>query len=209
VEAQADQFGARCISLTHAAAPARVAGDRERLAQVLDNLLSNALRYTDPGGRVVVSLQVCDGEAAIDVADSGIGIAPEHLARVFDRFWRAPGARARVADGSGVGLALVSELVRAHGGAVEVSSRPGHGASFRVRLPLAEGVAGTAPSAGPRAPESGDGDVGRSCGGVGSARPLKPRIGLVEAMLRGRETLLDLPELSPVDADPAGGSAGR
>jgi two-component system OmpR family sensor kinase len=66
-----------------------------------------------------------------------MGIAPEHLGRIFDRFWRAPGAHERAAEGSGVGLALVSELVRAHGGRVEVSSRPGHGSCFTVLLPLA------------------------------------------------------------------------
>jgi two-component system, OmpR family, sensor histidine kinase BaeS len=144
VAAHADQFRARSIALTHATVPARVVGDPERLAQVLDNLLSNALRYTDPGGRVVVRLDARGGDAAIVVADSGIGIAPEYLARVFDRFWRAPGSRARAAEGSGVGLAVVSELVRAHGGTVDVSSRPGDGTSFRVRLPLADAPADAA-----------------------------------------------------------------
>jgi two-component system sensor histidine kinase BaeS len=155
VAAQAEQFRARSISVTHAVAPARVIGDPERLGQVLDNLLSNALRYTDPGGRVVVSLDAHDGDATIAVADSGIGIAPEYLARVFDRFWRAPGARARAAEGSGVGLALVSELIRAHGGAVEVSSRPGDGSSFWVRLPLADEPADRAAPQAELAPGTG------------------------------------------------------
>jgi two-component system, OmpR family, sensor histidine kinase BaeS len=148
VAAHAEQFRARSISLTYTVAAARVVGDPERLGQVLDNLLSNALRYTDPGGRVAVTLDAPGGEATIAVADSGIGIAPQYLPRVFDRFWRAPGARARAAEGSGVGLALVSELVRAHGGTVEVSSRPGAGTTFHVRLPLADESADAAVAPG-------------------------------------------------------------
>jgi two-component system sensor histidine kinase BaeS len=209
VAAQAEQFCARSISLTHAVAPVRVVGDPERLAQVLDNLLSNALRYTDPGGRVVVSLSARDGEAMIDVADSGIGIAPEYLARVFDRFWRAPGARARAADGSGVGLALVSELVRAHGGAVEVSSRPGHGTSFWVRLPLAVGPTGAAPAASELARGSAGREPRRRRVGPGSRSPAKPHGALVAALSRGRDAVLDLPDVASVDADPAVGAAGH
>jgi len=128
---------------------APVEGDPERLAQVLDNLFSNAVRYTDPGGRLTVRCGVRRGEAVLEVEDSGIGIAPEHQARVFDRFWRAPGARERTADGSGVGLAVVSELVRAHGGRVELASRPGRGSTFSVLLPLRTGAAAqVAPAAG-------------------------------------------------------------
>ncbi len=132
----AERCRARGITLTHRIATARVDADPERLAQVLDNLLSNALRYTDAGGRVAVGLSVRDGAAIIEVADTGIGIAPEHLPRVFDRFWRAPQARGRVADGSGIGLALVTDLVGAHGGRVEADSEPGRGSRFRVVLPL-------------------------------------------------------------------------
>jgi signal transduction histidine kinase len=209
VAGHTEPFRARSISLTHALAPARVAGDPERLAQVLDNLLSNALRYTDPGGRVVVSLVVRDGEAVLDVADSGVGIAREHLARVFDRFWRAPGARVRAAEGSGVGLALVSELVRAHGGAVEVSSRPGQGTSFWVRLPLADGPTGAAPSTSELAPGSAGREPLRSRGGAGSRSPAKPHGALVEAISGGRDAALDLSDVASVDADPAVGAAAH
>jgi anti-sigma regulatory factor (Ser/Thr protein kinase) len=205
----AEQFRARSISLTHAVAPVRVAGDPERLAQVLDNLLSNALRYTDPGGRVLVSLSARDGEATIDVADSGIGIAPEYLGRVFDRFWRAPGARARAAEGSGVGLALVSELVRAHGGTVEVSSRPGNGTSFQVRLPLVEGAGGAAPPQGEPAPATAARAPRRPRVAPGVRNAAKPRGALVEALSRGRDAMLDLPDVPRVDADPGVGAAGH
>ena len=191
VAGHTEPFRARSISLTHALAPARVAGDPERLAQVLDNLLSNALRYTDPGGRVVVSLVVRDGEAVIDVADSGVGIAREYLARVFDRFWRAPGARARAAEGSGVGLALVSELVRAHGGAVEVSSRPGQGTSFWVPASPRRRTHRAAPSTSELAPGSAGREPLRSRGGAGSRSPAKPHGALVDAISRGRDAALD------------------
>jgi two-component system, OmpR family, sensor histidine kinase BaeS len=131
----ADRCSALAIELTHRVAPGRVVGDPERLAQVVDNLLSNALRYTDPGGTVAVKLDIRGAECVIEVADSGIGIAPDQLERIFDRFWRSPEARARTADGSGVGLALLSELVRVHDGRVLVESEPGRGSTFSVFLP--------------------------------------------------------------------------
>jgi len=136
VAGYADRCRALSIELSHDVAPARVVGDPERLAQVVDNLLSNALRYTDAGGQVEVSLAVRDGEAVVEVADSGIGIEPGQLERIFDRFWRSPEARARTADGSGVGLALVSDLVRVHDGRVAVASEPGRGTRLSVALPL-------------------------------------------------------------------------
>ena len=183
VSAHAEQFRARSIALTHTVAPARVVGDPERLGQAVDNLLSNALRYTDPGGRVTVTLDARGSEATITVADTGVGIAPEYLGRVFDRFWRAPGARARAAEGSGVGLAVVSELIRGHGGTVEVSSRPGDGTSFQVRLPLADEPAGVAPAT--------------------------PRDILVDAISRGRDAVIDVPGVPRGDVGPATGAAGR
>jgi two-component system sensor histidine kinase BaeS len=137
VAAHADAFAARRIALRSHLRPACVEGDGERLVQIVDNLLSNALRYTDPGGRVDVRLRELDGHVQLEVADTGIGIAPEHLGRVFDRFWRDPAARERVAEGSGVGLALVRDLVLAHDGRVEVESRRGEGTAFRVVLPAA------------------------------------------------------------------------
>lgn len=135
VERHEDSFRARSIALSAAVAPVSVPGDAGRLGQVLDNLLSNAARYTNPGGTVHVRLVRRGDRAAIEVADSGIGIAPEHLARVFDRFFRARAAAERVPEGSGVGLAIVSEIVAAHGGRIDVDSRPGEGSTFTVLLP--------------------------------------------------------------------------
>jgi two-component system sensor histidine kinase BaeS len=137
VAAHAHRFAAASLELAHAVDPACVDGDPERLGQVLDNLLSNALRYTDSGGRVIVCVRQTEHEAVVEVADSGIGIAQEHLARVFDRFWRVPDARWRAVEGSGVGLAVVRDLVLAHHGRVEVFSRLARGSRFVVRLPLA------------------------------------------------------------------------
>jgi signal transduction histidine kinase len=134
----ADRCAARSVAIRERVSRVRVEGDPERLAQVVDNLLSNALRYTDPGGQIVVTLEARGADAAIAVSDTGIGIAPEYVARIFDRFWRVPEARARTAGGSGVGLAVVADLVRAHEGRVEVASRPGRGSVFSVLIPLSE-----------------------------------------------------------------------
>ncbi|MEA2384780.1 MAG: two-component system, OmpR family, sensor histidine kinase BaeS [Solirubrobacteraceae bacterium] len=142
----ADRCTACSVAVREHVSRARVEGDPERLAQVVDNLLSNALRYTGEGGRITVTLAARGDDAVIAVSDTGIGIAPEHLERIFDRFWRAPEARAVAAGGSGVGLALVAELVRAHDGCVDVASRPGRGTTFSVRLPLSEHPLAAAPA---------------------------------------------------------------
>jgi signal transduction histidine kinase len=143
----------RGIALRTAIEPVTVEGDPVRLGQVVDNLISNALRYTDEGGRVALSVVVHGAEAVIEVSDTGIGIAPAHLRSVFDRFWRAPGASDRAPSGSGVGLAVVSEIVMAHGGRVEVASREGRGSTFSVLLPLAAPQPLGAPADVPAAPE--------------------------------------------------------
>ncbi len=112
--------------------PARIPGDELRLGQVVRNLLSNALKFTPPDGRVEVTL-VAGDEVELTVADSGRGIPAEDLPHVFERFWR--GTNGRATAGSGVGLAVVEQLVRAHGGHVTAASEPGHGARFTVTLP--------------------------------------------------------------------------
>ena len=105
------------------------------------NLLSNALRYTDAGGSVRVVVRGGDAEALLEVADTGIGIAPGDLPRVFTRFWRGEKSRSRDTGGAGIGLSIVKELVQAHGGAVSVESTLGEGSVFRVTLPLSDGAA--------------------------------------------------------------------
>ena len=116
----------------------RCIGDRDRLAQVLDNLLSNALKFTPPGGRVVVRL----GQARRDrrgsrSPDSGVGIFAEDLPHLFDRFYRSRSATSRSVPGLGLGLTIVRTIVEGHGGSVSVRSEAGCGATFTVLLPAA------------------------------------------------------------------------
>lgn len=110
-------------------------GDRTRLGQVLDNLLSNALAYTPAGGTVVVSGCHSDGDIRIEVADSGIGIPREECALLFERFYRGRGG-AEAAGGTGLGLAISKAIVDGHGGTISVDSREGEGATFCVRVPV-------------------------------------------------------------------------
>jgi signal transduction histidine kinase len=136
------------ISLTREGAadgPHMVDGDADALLSVIGNLLSNALRYTPAGGKVIVRQRV-DGEWVVtEVRDTGIGMTPEVRAQIFDRLYRAPEARAMAKQGLGVGLALTRRLVLAHGGTIQVDSAHGKGSTFRVLLPRvassADGVA--------------------------------------------------------------------
>jgi two-component system sensor histidine kinase BaeS len=110
--------------------------DRERVAEVLANLLANALRHTPTGGSVSVTTHASDGFVDIAVTDTGEGIALEHLDRVFERFYRVDPARSRASGGTGIGLAIVRAIIEAHGGAVLASSQGiGHGTTFTARLP--------------------------------------------------------------------------
>ena len=127
-------------SIDHGAGPVR--GDLARMQQVMSNLISNAIKFTEPGGAVTVTLRI-DGEGseravAIDVADTGAGIAPEFLPYVFDRFRQADSSSARRHGGLGLGLAIARQLVELQGGAISVASRgEGQGATFTLHLPLA------------------------------------------------------------------------
>jgi len=114
-----------------------VEGDAGRLAQVLRNLLSNALRHTPRGGRVSVQVDRAGEWARMRVADTGSGIAPEDLPHVFDRFYRGDRSRSRAGGGAGLGLAIARQLVTAHGGHIEVSSPSGAGTTFTITLPAA------------------------------------------------------------------------
>ena len=110
-----------------------VAGDRDRLRQVLANLIDNAVKYTPPGGRVTVSARADGPDVRIEVSDTGIGIAAHDLPRIWERLYR--GDQSRAERGLGLGLSLVRAIVRAHGGTVDVATEPGHGSTFTVRLP--------------------------------------------------------------------------
>lgn len=118
-----------------------VSGDAEALRQVFDNLLDNAVQYTPRDGRVQVRLAAQGDSCVVEVRDTGIGIAPEDLPRIFDRFVRVDASRSRHTGGAGLGLSIVRAVVERHGGTVSVESQPGAGSTFRVRLPAA--AAGT------------------------------------------------------------------
>ena len=117
--------------------PVVVSVDRSRVRQLALNLIENAVKYTPSGGQVSVELGGKDGRAVFTVADTGIGIAPGDLPHVFDRFWRADSARTRTSEraGTGLGLAICKWIAEAHGGTIDVQSRPGRGTTFTVGLP--------------------------------------------------------------------------
>ena len=117
-----------------------VLGDRERLDLVFHHLIDNAIKFSPNGGDVHIRAWADEEWVYISVKDEGIGIAPEHLDRIFERFYQIDGSTTRRFGGMGVGLALVWEIVEAHGGTVEVESEPGKGSNFTVRLPQAKEV---------------------------------------------------------------------
>ncbi len=121
------------------AADVDLAGAEGELASAMGNLLSNAVRYTPDGGRIDVrwSLREGDGCAVFEVADTGIGIAREHLSRLTERFYRVDGSRSRDTGGTGLGLAIVKHVVQRHGGELQVESEPGRGSRFRLVFPAA------------------------------------------------------------------------
>lgn len=137
LRSQADDAGVR-LEVAPAATPLAVQVDRDRVAQVVTNLVGNALRATPPGGQVTISCRREGDWGLIEVADTGEGLAAEDLDRVFERFYRVPGRRQAAHDtGSGIGLTIARGIVRAHGGElVARSDGSGRGASFIARVPL-------------------------------------------------------------------------
>src|SRR5919197_1545611 len=128
--------GAREIALEAPSAPVPVAIDPARFAQLLDNLLGNAVKYSPPGAPIDVRIASDDHNARVSVVDRGVGIAPEHLERIFERFYRAPGPGGQV-TGQGLGLSICKEIVTAHGGDIHAESAgPSHGSTFTFSLPL-------------------------------------------------------------------------
>jgi two-component system, OmpR family, phosphate regulon sensor histidine kinase PhoR len=137
------------VKTSGASAPLLVPGDRDELIRVFENLVENALKYAASGKRVDIALSVGEGsdgkrEARIAVRDRGPGIAPEHLPRLTERFYRVDVSESRAQGGTGLGLALVKHILNRHGGRLTIESSPGQGATFTVHLP----VAGAAPTGG-------------------------------------------------------------
>jgi two-component system OmpR family sensor kinase len=125
----------RPIDIEHGDQPVVVPGDDARLHQVVANLLTNARVHTPPETPVTVQVAIAGDDAVIEVSDNGPGLTDDEKSHVFERFFRADPSRSRRLGGAGLGLAIVSAVVTAHGGQVDVRSEPGHGAAFIVRLP--------------------------------------------------------------------------
>jgi two-component system phosphate regulon sensor histidine kinase PhoR len=129
-----------------------IVADEEAVRQILDNLIDNAVKYTPEGGWVRITCATTPQLVSIEVADSGIGIPRDDLARVFERFYRVDKARSRELGGTGLGLSIVKHLVQSIGGTVSVASRVGEGAQFTVQLPRER--AGMATQAAPSSASS-------------------------------------------------------
>jgi heavy metal sensor kinase len=118
--------------------PAVVQGDRARLRQLFRALITNAVQYTDPEGKIYITCEVKEGNVHVDVEDTGIGIPPESLDKIFQRFFRVEEARSRVRGGSGLGLSVAKWIAEAHNGTISVVSMPRKGSRFTVRLPISQ-----------------------------------------------------------------------
>ena len=115
--------------------PITISAVSEDVDRVLNNLVSNAVKYTPSGGRVSVHLHYVKDEACLEVCDTGIGIPQEAMSHLFEEFYRAPNAKAQEKDGTGLGLAIAKDLVVRYGGRIAVQSKPGEGTTFMVTWP--------------------------------------------------------------------------
>jgi len=116
--------------------PPKVAWDEDRINEVLGNLISNAFKFTERGGKVALSVASRDSRVDVTVSDTGAGISPEQLPHIFDKFFQADNQAQAATKGTGLGLAIAKEIVEAHGGAITVESRVGEGTTFVVTLPV-------------------------------------------------------------------------
>jgi two-component system phosphate regulon sensor histidine kinase PhoR len=137
VVAEARALSAGRHDIGCAVEPLRVRGSRDELRSAFGNLVSNAIRYTPSGGRITLAWRAADDGAVFEVADTGIGIAPEHLPRLTERFYRVDRSRSRETGGTGLGLAIVKHVLMRHQGRLLIASEAGRGSSFRAWLPAA------------------------------------------------------------------------
>jgi signal transduction histidine kinase len=137
VESSAALARAREVSLVAELEPVPpVSGDKERLSQLVGNLISNALKFTPAGGSVIARTFLDDDRAVLEIADTGIGIPPGEQSRLFQRFFRSSTATEQAIPGTGLGLVISRAIAEAHGGTIDVTSLPGEGTTFRVEIPL-------------------------------------------------------------------------
>jgi signal transduction histidine kinase len=115
--------------------PITITATNEDVDRILNNLVSNAVKYTPSGGRVSVQLHCVQDEACLEVSDTGIGIPPESMPHLFEEFYRAPNAKAQEKEGTGLGLAIIKDLVARYGGRIAVQSKVGKGTKFSVTWP--------------------------------------------------------------------------
>jgi signal transduction histidine kinase len=136
VDSHQDQADAVQITLVCSdLSPTLVYGDPMQFSRLFRNLLANALQYTPPQGTIKITCHRDTNYVLVSVSDTGIGIAPEHLEHIFERFWRADQARSQYGNGSGLGLSIVKMIARGHGGDVTVRSTVGVGSCFEVKIP--------------------------------------------------------------------------
>jgi signal transduction histidine kinase len=141
IEAAAPAAKSKGLALTnHTDMQIALQGDKRRLSQVLDNLLSNAIKFTPGGGSVTVRTTRDRGAVVLEVADSGIGIAPAEQRHLFERFYRTDQATQDQIQGTGLGLAISKTIIDAHNGSIAVTSAPGVGTTFRIELPAEDGT---------------------------------------------------------------------
>jgi len=132
-----DRAAAADLTLTlDLQAEAIIQGDAAQLQRLFTNLLSNALQYTPPGGYITLTLKIQENQAWVNIQDTGIGIAPEHIPHIFDRFWRADPARHYDPGGTGLGLAIAQSIAHHHHGSISLTSQLDIGSCFQVKLPL-------------------------------------------------------------------------
>lgn len=118
---------------------AKIFGNYDSLSRMIENLISNAIIYNKPGGKVFITLTSQDDKALLEIKDTGVGISEEHIPFIFERFYRIDKARSRVSGGSGLGLAICKGVIERHNGVITVQSVPGEGSAFQIQFPLFDG----------------------------------------------------------------------
>ena len=124
------------ISLVSDLHSVQIFGNPESLSRMIDNLITNAIIYNKPGGKVFITLKSNDDKAVLEIKDTGVGISEEHLPFIFERFYRVDKARSRLSGGSGLGLAICKGVIEKHNGTITVQSILGEGTTFQIQLPI-------------------------------------------------------------------------